>query len=520
MKSNLLKKIFFAGAIITILSNAKAQDGSLDFSFDSDGKVITAIGTFDDVARAVKVQNDGKIVVAGFSYSASDYDFMVIRYNTDGSLDSNFGIGGVVTTDFANSQDKAYCMAIQNDGKIVVAGYAYSVNSDKIALARYNSNGTLDSTFNTNGKVITAIGSVGDYAYGIALQNDGKIVVTGGTTAINNLDLLTLRYNTYGSLDTSFDGDGIVVQNLSNNQNDLGNDVVIQTDGKILVAGYANAGINSDFALLRFNTDGSLDNSFDSDGILTHGIVGTFNEYANALALQNDGKIVVTGNTNNSFYDFVVTRYNIDGSIDNSFDTDGAAVIDFGTGTDFGNSVDIAVQSDDKIISIGYQNNGTNLKFSLARFNTDGSLDVSFDTDGMVETSFAALSSESAYAVAIQADHKILVAGSSYETQGKVGIARYNNSIISSFKEDALSIKEVFISPNPANYQTTLYLKLSLKNASINIYNSLGQVIASEENLHGNRITLQLSHLQEGIYFVQLMQNDTRFTPQKLVIKK
>ncbi len=282
--------------------------GSLDTSFDGDGKVTTPIGSGDDVANAIAIQGDGKIVVAGYSSNGTNLDFTIVRYNTDGLLDTSFGSGGKVTTDFGND-DAAYAMAIQGDGKIVVAGYS--------------SNGT-------------------------------------------NLDFTIVRYNTDGSLDTSFDGDGKVTTDIGIGSYDFANTIAIQGDGKIVVAGYSSNGSNNDFAIVRYNTDGSLDTSFGSDGKVTTPI-GSGDDEAYAIAIQGDGKIVVAGySSNGSNNDFAIVRYNADGSLDTSFGTGGKVTTDFGG--DDAAAYAIAIQGDGKIVVAGYSWNGSNNDFAIARY--------------------------------------------------------------------------------------------------------------------------------------------------------
>jgi uncharacterized delta-60 repeat protein len=181
-----------------------AAEGDLDTTFDSDGKVTTAIGASDNEAYSVAIQSDGKIVAAGSSKNGSNYDFALARYNTDGTLDTNFGTGGKVITAIGSSTDVAESVAIQSDGKIVAAGFSNNGSNNDFALVRYNTNGTLDTTFDSDGKVTTAIGSANDAAYSVAIQSDGKIVAAGFSNNGSNNDFALVRYNTNGSLDTSF----------------------------------------------------------------------------------------------------------------------------------------------------------------------------------------------------------------------------------------------------------------------------------------------------------------------------
>ncbi|MFN9437114.1 MAG: cadherin domain-containing protein, partial [Planctomycetota bacterium] len=284
--------------------------GDLDITFDGDGKVTTAVESFDDTARSVAIQSDGKIVVAGTSYIwGNAYDFALTRYNSDGSLDTTFDGDGKVTTNLGSSHDEANSLAIQSDGKIVVAGYSYAGSLADFALARYNSDGSMDTTFDGDGKVTTAVGSFDDTARSLAIQSDGKIVVAGSSHNGSNWDFALVLYNSNGSLDTTFDFDGKVTTAVGSSF-DYAYSVAIQSDGKIVVAGRILNGSNWDFALTRYNSDGSLDTTFDGDGKVTTD-VGSSDDEANSLAIQSDGKIVVAGCSNNGIYwDFALTRYN------------------------------------------------------------------------------------------------------------------------------------------------------------------------------------------------------------------
>jgi len=339
-------------------------DGSLDTSFNSDGKVTTAIGSGDDHAVSVAIQSDGKIVAAGYS-NGSNWDFALVRYNTDGSLDTNFNSDGKVTTDFGGGADYAVSVAIQSDGKIVAAGYSNGSNFD-FALVRYNTDGSLDTSFNSDGKVTTDFGSGSDYGSSVTIQSDGKIVAAGGSSNGNNRDFALVRYKTDGSLDTSFDNDGKVTTAIGSGTEEAYS-VAIQSDGKIVAAGYSNNGSNDDFALVRYNTDGSLDTSFDTDGEVTTDF-GSGRGRARSVTIQSDGKIVVAGysDNNGSNDDFALVRYNTDGSLDTSFDTDGKVTTAIGSGDDAANSV--AIQSDGKIVAAGTISNGNDRDFALVLY--------------------------------------------------------------------------------------------------------------------------------------------------------
>ena len=309
-----LKRIILSSILTISLSNlqspAWAADGDLDTSFDTDGKLTTAIGSGADIAYSVVLQSDGKILVAGNSYNGSNDDFAIVRYNTDGSLDTSFDTDGKKTTAIGSGADVANSVVLQSDGKILVAGSSDIGSNYDFAIVRYNTDGSLDTSFDTDGKKTTAIGSGADVANSVVLQSDGKILVAGYSYNGSNDDFAIVRYNTDGSLDTSFDTDGKKTTAIGSGA-DVANSVVLQSDGKILVAGSSFNGSDNDFAIVRYNTDGSLDSTFGTDGELTTAI-GSGSDGANSVVLQSDGKIVAAGySSNGSDNDFAVVRYTI-----------------------------------------------------------------------------------------------------------------------------------------------------------------------------------------------------------------
>lgn len=431
------------------------SNGTPDNSFDGDGKLTTAIGAGSGVITAIAIQNDGKIIVAGYSNS----DFALARYNTDGTLDNSFDGDGKLTTDLGSTIEMATSLALQNDGKIVVGGYSSasiysSANVNNFALVRYNTDGTLDNSFDGDGKLVTAVGTSYSEIASIAIQSDGKILAAGYGSVSASSDFALARYNVDGSPDNSFDTDGIVLTHINSSSYDRAKSIVIQNDGKIIVAGYSSIGSNSDFALVRYNTDGTLDTSFDADGRVTTNMNSAHSELT-GMVVQNDGKIVAAGsargNTNRD--NFALARYNMDGSLDNSFDGDGKMLTNIGSSHDLSNA--IAVQSDGKIILAGLSNPvdpdgaaASKNESSLVRYLPDGTLDNSFDGDGKVVT---AMSPESDYitCIALQSDGKIVAAGTAKNYNYDFAIARYNTdgSLDNSFDGDGKVFTPITTSP-------------------------------------------------------------------------
>ena len=351
--------------------------GDRDPSFGIDGLVTTDFGR-DDLAYGLTLQPDGKIVLVGDTGDGVDGDFALARYNSDGSLDTSFGTGGKVTTNVLefNSDDFATSIVPQPDGKLIVVG----ASDLDLALIRYNSDGSLDTSFGTDGKTIDDFGGE-QGGGGVALQPDGKIVVVSRA----NGDVAIARYNRNGSPDASFGVGGNVTQDFGGN--DFGSSFALLADGKILVSAHADFDGADEFGLARYNSDGSLDTSFGTGGTVTT----DFGGFAGGgdFTLLPDGKIAIALKTDNGL---TVARYNSDGSLDTSFGTNGQVTNDFGT-FDPGNA--IAAQADGKLVVAG---------MGIARYNSDGSLDTSFGTNGLVTNG-------GGNAVAIQPDGKIVGAG-------------------------------------------------------------------------------------------------------------
>ncbi len=368
------------------VDSALNTGGELDRTFNPPNGFVLYNGTANgrDEGNAVAIQPDGKIVVIGSSSDSNgtNNELLVMRYNVDGTLDTSFNDNGMVTYKrAANTSDIGAAVAIQTDGKIIAVGR--SINNGRVALIlRYNSDGTPDESFNGSGVVIFNSGSVINEANAVAIQADGKIVIVGRSYINGTDDVLILRYNSDGTLDTSFHGTGIAAYNGPNyaSSYDSGKAVAIQPDGKIVVTGHSEDGSSYDYELLviRYNNDGTLDSSFNGTGAATYGkwLSG------NAIAIQPDGRIVVAGDQGH--WALYVLRYNVDGTLDMKFN--GSGVVDFEiTGNDIGYGV--AIQPDGKIVTVGRSIFDDSVVMVL-RFNSDGTFDWTFGKGGMATYNF------------------------------------------------------------------------------------------------------------------------------------
>jgi uncharacterized delta-60 repeat protein len=289
-------------------------EGALDPTFSSDGKLTTDLTPKDDAANSVTIDADGRIVAAGvIGVDGSDPKFAVVRYNPDGSLDTSFSGDGKVTIDVSDRSDNAFKMAIQPDGKIVVVGeggFGGTRRDSKFALVRLTDTGTLDGSFGNDGKVLTQFTPRFEVALGVAIDGNDRIVAVGSAGAWVNKKWALARYNTDGSLDTSFSGDGKVMTDFTSRHEDA-SDVSIQQDGKIVAGGDAgyrfNRTADSKLALARYNTNGSLDSSFGGDGKVFTNFTRK-EDGAARIAIQGDGKIVAAGWAG-GFATFAIARY-------------------------------------------------------------------------------------------------------------------------------------------------------------------------------------------------------------------
>jgi uncharacterized delta-60 repeat protein len=362
------RRLLLAACLLAVLliPAAQATPGALDPSFGAGGKVTTAIGAADAHAYALVRQPDGKLVVAGDSFNITTpslYDFTLARYNPNGSLDTSFNGTGKVTTAIGLNNDSASALALQPNGKLVAAGYSYNGFNYDFALARYNADGSLDTSLDSDGIVTTPFAVYDDLAYAVAVQPDGKIIAAGRSSNGSNYDFALARYNPNGSLDTSFNGTGKVTTAIGSDH-DEAYALALQPDGKLVAAGLSRTGSGAVFALARYNPNGSLDTSFGSGGKVTTAI--GIQDDAIALAQQPDGKLVAAGYSYNPQRVFALARYNPNGSLDTSFNGTGKVTTAIGSFDD--EAYALALQPDGKLVAAGFSYNGSNNVFALVRY--------------------------------------------------------------------------------------------------------------------------------------------------------
>jgi uncharacterized delta-60 repeat protein len=428
-------------------SPAEAAPGDLDRSFRDDGTLVTNITPWNENVGDMAIQHNGRIVVVGRASTRQGYGrFAVIRYRPDGALDRSFGGDGIVTTDLTAREDAATGVAIQPDGKIVVVGIATGARGRaRFAVVRYERNGALDGTFGDDGAMTVRVAAGGnDDASDVAIGPDGKIVVVGTTSSLRAIAVA--RIDPTGGLDPTFDGDGKVTW-APGDGFASGSAVALQPDGRIVVAGQSWTESAFDgIVVLRYEPEGTLDEAFGIDGVATAEFTaGTDGggDGAGGVALQPDGKIVVAGDAGGpAEYTsrFGLARFDDDGMLDATFGEDGTVHTNFTRLDD--SASDVAIQPDGKIVAVGVAGFGWGSlsTFALARYEADGSLDVTFGDGGKLRTGFGGadpggvidILGARAAAVELQPDGRIVVAGEVDRANvdrldGRFAVARYRS---------------------------------------------------------------------------------------------
>jgi uncharacterized delta-60 repeat protein len=416
----------FTGLAVLVMSpSVLAAAGDLDRQFGGDGRVTTDLDSLNEGALAVAIQPDGKIVVVGITGDPNLVTSgVLVRYDATGTLDPTFDGDGIRFFDGLNPAD----IVVQPDGKIVVAGTAKGPDFfEDFAVARFNTDGTANTSFGSEGIATAGSPSGNGRGRAIALQPDGRIVVVGWTDQESEGgDAAIARFNSDGTLDTSF-GNAIRVLNMG--AHSYANAVSIQTNGKIVVAGEGAGAKGWHFALARLHIDGTGDTSFGGDGRVRT-VFGDGSRPSDVVVLA-DGRIMVAGTMfpiSKATSDFALARYTSRGTLDATFSHDGRKRSDFSSGNDEAHS--LMLQSNGRIVLAGSAappRHRFNASFGLARYTVNGKLDPTFSGDGKKRTRFGSNYRDFGNDAALQPNGRIVVAGSvtRLTTESDFGLARY-----------------------------------------------------------------------------------------------
>lgn len=460
-----------------------AAPGDLDATFGQTGVVTITAGNdhaagnrFAEFGEAI-MQPDGKTLVVGsinLGIEEPNINFLVARLRLDGSLDPTFGEGGIVQTDIGaltrseSSSDDGGAIALMADGRIVVAGETSIASATDIAVVRYLADGTVDRTFGEEGVVTTDVGLASDYGSAsydsvaaVAVMEDGRVVV-GGSANTSSSNFAVVRYLADGTLDPDFGKGGAVTTDIrpftggDPNSIDFARAMALLDDGRILLAGLAQFRVRigdtsynyNDFALVRYQADGTLDATFDEDGVITTDVrTTTGGEFASAdgatgVTILDDGRMIAVGyaNVDNAqSSDFTVIRYLSNGELDPSWAEDGIAMTDIGAYVEQDpGSIDtaaaVALTPDGRVLVAGYANLNAagEENFAIAQYLPDGTLDLAFGNDGVISTNVTAMitdhrnEQERAQSVALMADGRFVVGGNLVFGMDEMALVRYH----------------------------------------------------------------------------------------------
>jgi uncharacterized delta-60 repeat protein len=536
-------KFIYSAFLIAILFNINtySQDGTIDLNFGNNGFVTTQIIPDNDLknstATGVVIQPDGKILAAGSYDNYGKNAVAVARYKEDGSIDQTFGENGIVRSYFAETHivGAVNGLALQSDGRIIVTGYATSATDYDLALMRFDTDGTVDSTFGNNGRVLTQIGPSHDYAYDMIIQPDDKIVLTGATHNSLIIDGILVRYTPDGQLDNTFGNNGVVITDFTGGADDY-RAIALQSNWKIVVGGYSNNTVTGrrEFALAKYNSDGSLDNSFHEDGLMTfESLIGG----VVSVKILNQNQILILGGTGGG-WKVALAKVNADGTLDSNFGTNGMLQTNFVNSTS-DNAVKLLVQEDNKFIVTGSSliSSGASV-MSGQRFNADGSVDETFADNGAFFIDLTERGFSSSHSSVMANDGSIYVAGKTFTDKNIniFAILKLNND-----STPLVSVKDVIELPkdfkleqnypNPFNPVTTINYTIPTSEfggqmaelVSLSIYDVLGNEVVRLVNEHQSpgsyQVTFNASNLSSGLYLYKLSTGNYSKTNKMMLLK-
>lgn len=417
-----MKKVTSTFTSLLLCLYVSAQVGALTPAFNGSGTPGYVTHNInpgnDENVQAVGVYSDGRVVIAGKMFN-NEY-FGLMRYTTLGQLDATFGTGGVVTLrQSTNAEANPFAITVLGDNKILVAGSSWMSSKD-FAVLKLKENGTPDSTFGVNGWASTPVLAFKDEATAMVVQPDGKIVVAGTAEVANGTekyDFGVARFNANGTIDGGFGSGGVATINI--NDNDIAEGIALQKDGKILVGGTSNKDGDANYTVVRYTSGGVLDPSYGVGGIATYdlatfGSAGSY-DLGHGMAIQSDDKVILTGFSapgGGGNGNVVTIRLTILGQLDASFSGDGIANFNYGVSNTDEGSRAVAIQSDGKIV-VGGDTSGEHAWFDLLllRYKTDGTLDSTFNADGVALSNLTNSEDEFGYALKLFGD-RIYMGGS------------------------------------------------------------------------------------------------------------
>jgi uncharacterized delta-60 repeat protein len=499
-------------------------NGELDLTFGDGGTVIYPVNSLESFQDVV-MQDDQKIIALGMSFNGSFVSTAhVMRFNPDGALDETFGNAGIFTYNL-NFEANLYTSVIDGEGKIIVAGSTTDYNDYRILIMRLNTDGTLDSSFGDAGVVVEnvspAVGYFENFAADMALDANGNILVSGSSYNENYiLRPVVLRFTPNGELDSTF-GVGGVASGPSGEGASSFQAVLVQPDGKIVAAGFFGYTVFWTVLMVaRFNEDGTLDTTFSEDGYMQHSYSGSEDRGFSA-EFTPDGKIVVAGFTitNTTGYSAILMQVTNTGEIDTNFGDSGIVEGNIG---DFDFADDLAILNDGTILVVGSGGSQSDFDLAIWKYLPDGTPDTSFDTDGLIQHQLENQNAFS-YGVAIQDDGKVVIAGQAKAPNN------INHFLLARLEHEAtISVNEMEVNtfnmyPNPAAPGQSIRLDLNTTSGTkAELYSSTGALIYSAAiGFNTSSAAFQLpSNIAEGIYLVVVKDQGGKTYSKQVVVTR
>ena len=521
MKHKLLYTAFF----ILFLQNSFSQTVTLDPTFGTGGKVTHPFSPNGDALNTIAIQQDGKILLSSLTQFSLSGNVIISRFNSDGSLDLDFGVNGIVATQLVTETGGINLMKLQNDGKILITS-SKSINSNldnfDFATMRYNIDGSVDTSFGTNGIVITDFGGKGDIATVVDIQSDNKIIVAGYSyfNSNQNAYVSMVRYLSNGTIDTTFGSNGgLALPLLASNSHDYTQCVKVLPNDNIIIGADTTALETMqdyyNFGVFKILSNGTIDTSFGNNGTVINDFgakehIGAVNEY--------DGKIIASGYSNFAGGSKIaIAKYSANGTLDTTFGLNGIFYGNRNTSNLYDAVLGMKMLNNGKMLFTGYTLNATNADFMLIQFNVDGTLDTGFNNNGYFLTDFSGTNDLSA-AIDIGVDGKIVCAGLTTISSNYVtALVRYdlNNLSNSFFTNDKFSVY-----PNPFSESITIESKdVNLQNATIELYDSIGRKLSNATANESAYFNIPINkNLSKGTYFLKIT-NEGKTETVKMIKK-
>jgi uncharacterized delta-60 repeat protein len=513
-----VKNSLLAATLLFLFNSLSAQPGTLDASFGNSGITVTPIGFSSDLGWAIDLLPNGKVVQVGQTYNGTNSDFGVVRYDPDGVLDSGFGNNGTTSIPVGTGDDYARALVVQSDQKMLIGGQSVVGTLYDFTFVRLLANGDLDPTFGQGGTVTVPVGDEDDDLQALAILPDGKILATGLAYHNNEWKFALLRLKSNGDLDNTFGTNGKVLTSFTST-GAFARGLVVQSDGKIVVAGESN----NNFAVARYLANGTLDNTFGQNGQATFDFGGI--DRCKALALQNDGKLLLVGSQRGtapgSTFDFAVVRLLTNGTLDPDFGIGGLAAADFNNSDD--EAFAIVVQNDGKIVLGGEHTPTTNSNAALVRFNANGTVDSGFGTNGRVVTAIHNDEQDGFYSLVLQSSGRIVAGGWGRGAQPNLDfvLAGYDGGGSSATQEPAVAAALLYPNPASGGQFFVKNARLAPGRYECRVTDLTGRLLHTQAiDLNGAEATaaVQLPAHLSGCWVVELSQQGRALWRERLVV--